>query len=158
MTHDATAIAADDITLLKVTREEDLPEWATRDQLEEFLFVHMKPYNDEPKDITKALDYAFQKNGEAGGYIMLAQLNGALAGACVMLSTGMGGFIPETVLLYIGVNSDLRGKGIGGKLMKASIDESEGDVKLHVEYDNPARHLYERFGFTSKYAEMRYKR
>jgi predicted GNAT family acetyltransferase len=34
---------------------------------------------------------------------------------------------------------------------------SGGDIKLHVEYDNPrATTLYERLGFTSKYAEMRW--
>ena len=34
--------------------------------------------------------------------------------------------------------------------------ECGGGIALHVEYDNPARRLYERLGFTSKYAEMRY--
>ncbi|MEA1899074.1 MAG: GNAT family N-acetyltransferase, partial [Bacteroidota bacterium] len=32
-----------------------------------------------------------------------------------------------------------------------------GNIKLHVEYDNPAKRLYERIGFTTKYAEMRYE-
>ncbi|MDK2978441.1 MAG: hypothetical protein PWP52_1155, partial [Bacteroidales bacterium] len=32
------------------------------------------------------------------------------------------------------------------------------DVKLHVEYDNPAKRLYERLGMTTKYAEMRLKK
>ena len=34
---------------------------------------------------------------------------------------------------------------------------TEGDLALHVEYDNPAKRLYERLGFRSKYAEMRYQ-
>ena len=37
--------------------------------------------------------------------------------------------------------------------MPASV---EGDTKLHVEYDNPAKRLYERLGFENKYAEMRW--
>ncbi len=34
----------------------------------------------------------------------------------------------------------------------------DGDIALHVEPDNPARFLYEKYGFTNKYLEMRYKR
>ena len=146
------------LSFVRVDQENDFPTWATRDQVETFLLVNMKPYNDPPEDITRALDYAFGKEGKPGGYIVLAQFEGKLAGICVMLATGMGGFIPETVLLYIGVDPALRGQGIGGKLMSEAIGQCEGDVKLHVEYDNPARHLYERFGFSSKYAEMRYHR
>jgi ribosomal protein S18 acetylase RimI-like enzyme len=35
---------------------------------------------------------------------------------------------------------------------------TNGDIALHVEYDNPAKNLYERAGFTSKYIEMRYNK
>ncbi len=41
-------------------------------------------------------------------------------------------------------------------LIKRSFEIADGDVKLHVEYDNPAKRLYERLGMTSKYAEMRF--
>ncbi len=87
---------------------------------------------------------------------MLAHFNGKLAGALLMLKTGMKGFVPENILLFVSVSPAMRGKGIGGRLCKYSIEEADGDVKLHVEYDNPARRLYERLGMTTKYAEMRY--
>ena len=48
--------------------------------------------------------------------------------------------------------------GIGSIMLKKALEISEGDMALHVEYDNPAKHLYERFGFTTKYAEMRWLR
>jgi len=150
--------ASQDVKFTRVDTEDQFPGWAPREAVEEFLYTNMKPYNDEPKDIHSALDYAFEKGNKPGGYIMLAQYDGNLAGVCVMLNTGMGGYIPGTVLLYIGVDPKLRGKGIGGKLLQKSIDECDGDVKLHVEYDNPAKRLYERNGFTTKYAEMRYHR
>ena len=70
----------------------------------------------------------------------------------------MGGYIPENILVYIAVRGDLRGKGLGKKLMKAVLDEIEGDVALHVEANNPAKHLYESLGFTNPYLEMRLKR
>jgi len=78
-----------------------------------------------------------------------------LAGALVMLDTGMKGFIPEQILLFVSVSPDMRGLGIGRRIIEKSLKECNGEVKLHVEYDNPAKRLYERIGFTSKYAEMR---
>jgi ribosomal protein S18 acetylase RimI-like enzyme len=50
----------------------------------------------------------------------------------------------------------MRGRGIGANIIQAAIKHAGGDVALHVEYDNPAKRLYERLGFGSKYAEMRY--
>ena len=47
-------------------------------------------------------------------------------------------------------------KGVGAQIIKRSFEIADGDVKLHVEYDNPAKRLYERLGMTSKYAEMRF--
>jgi GNAT superfamily N-acetyltransferase len=75
-----------------------------------------------------------------------------------MLATGMSKYIPEYFLVYVAVRADQRGKGIGAKIIKESIDSANGDVALHVEYDNPAKRLYERVGFTSKYAEMRFNK
>jgi ribosomal protein S18 acetylase RimI-like enzyme len=74
----------------------------------------------------------------------------------VMNKTGMSGYIPENVLVYVAVDSRYRGEGFGGEIVKKAISMIEGDVKLHVEYENPAKRLYERIGFTTKYAEMRF--
>lgn len=148
----------DTLSFTRVDTEADFPSWAPRPVVEKFFFDNLKPFNDPPKDITSAVDYVFGKDGKPGGYIMIAHFGEVPAGMCLMMDSGMGGFIPKWILLYIGVNPDMRGKGIGGKLMKESIDNCDGDVKLHVEYDNPAKRLYERFGFTTKYAEMRYTR
>ena len=73
-----------------------------------------------------------------------------------MNRTGMDGYIPENILVYIAVDAAKRGNGIGKQLMEAAIDRSQGDIALHVEYENPAKRLYERIGFGSKYAEMRF--
>lgn len=43
-------------------------------------------------------------------------------------------------------------------LMEKTLNLSEGSVALHVEPDNPARKLYEKLGFNSKYIKMRYKK
>jgi ribosomal protein S18 acetylase RimI-like enzyme len=70
----------------------------------------------------------------------------------------MGGYIPEHILVYIALHKAHRGQGLGKKLMLHAQASTEGDIALHVEKDNPARHLYERVGFTSPYLEMRWKR
>lgn len=124
----------------------------------DFLYTHLDRFRDSKSAIEKALDYAFSKDAGRGGYVLAAFEDDQLVGAVVMNKTGMEGFIPEYYLIYIAVNADLRGHGIGTKLLQKAFDTADGDIALHVEYDNPARRLYERMGFTSKYAEMRWER
>jgi len=146
-----------EIQFLKLTEDKGWPGWCTRRQLVGFLHETMKPYEDKSEDIDAAVDYAFSPEQYAGGFVMLAGLEGYLAGALVMLDSGMGGYIPENILLFVSVNPDMRGKGIGRKLIEHSIAECRGGVKLHVDFDNPAKRLYERLGFRHLYDEMRYK-
>jgi ribosomal protein S18 acetylase RimI-like enzyme len=42
--------------------------------------------------------------------------------------------------------------------MTEAINLAKGDIALHVEPDNPARHLYQKLGFDNKYLEMRLKK
>jgi [ribosomal protein S18]-alanine N-acetyltransferase len=70
----------------------------------------------------------------------------------------MSEYVPENLLVYIAVDGKTRGRGIGKSLMEKAVEAARGDVALHVEPDNPARRLYERIGFTSKYLEMRFKK
>ncbi|MBN1825217.1 MAG: GNAT family N-acetyltransferase [Candidatus Eisenbacteria bacterium] len=135
-----------------------MPDWIDRDRLVRFFHDHMKPYEDRIEDIRDALDYAFSESDRAGGFLVLAETGGELVGALLMLRTGMSGYVPDHILLFVGVRSDLRGRGLGGRIVRRALEECDGDVKLHVEYDNPAKRLYKRLGFTSKYAEMRITR
>lgn len=143
--------------LLRVDHEADLPDWAPREKLALFFHETMEPYNDSLEDVQKALDYLFSDEKGAGGYLVLAELDGELKGALAMLNTGMEGYIPSNILLFVTVDPSMRGQGLGGKIMDFALAEAKGAVKLHVEYDNPAKRLYERKGFTSKYAEMRWE-
>lgn len=76
----------------------------------------------------------------------------------VINRTGMDGYIPENILVYIATDKNHRGKGIGKTLIQQTIDSTDGDIALHVDADNPAKKLYERFGFTNPYLEMRLKK
>ena len=144
------------VQFTKVESDVGFPDWTDREAIVKFFHHTMKPYHDSIEDVNRALDYAFSTKKGKGGFLMLIQINGRLVGALLMLDSGMGGYIPQYILLFVTIDPQLRGKGIGRKLIEHCIDECGGDVKLHVEYDNPAKRLYERIGFTNKYAEMRY--
>ncbi len=122
----------------------------------EFLYNHLDRFGDSKDAIEKSIDYAFSESDGCGGFLLEAYYEAKLIGALVMNKTGMAGYIPENVLVYVAVDSSYRGKGFGRKIVDKAIELADGDVKLHVEYDNPAKRLYERIGFTNKYAEMRF--
>lgn len=130
----------------------------TKLEVAEFLHEHLGKFGDEIEDINKSLNYALSNKDSEGGFIFVLHDDDEIVGSVVINRTGMAGFIPENILVYIAIHSKLRGKGVGGKLLKQAVEKCDGDVALHVEYDNPAKRLYERSGFKSKYAEMRYKK
>ena len=123
-----------------------------------FLFTHLDEFGDPKADIGKAIDYALSDAPGKGGFVLTATEGDKLLGATVVNQTGMGGYIPENILVYIAVHADARGKGVGKKLMPAAAAHATGAIALHVEPDNPARHLYEKVGYTNKYLEMRLNR
>ncbi|HAA15857.1 MAG TPA: GNAT family N-acetyltransferase [Cytophagales bacterium] len=127
-----------------------------KQEIADFLFVALGEYGDPKEDILKCLDYALSPHAHQGGFVLLARGGEAIKGAVVINHTGMEGYIPPNILVYIAVAADTRGQGLGAQLMQKAMDLAKGDVALHVEYDNPAKRLYERLGFTTKYAEMRF--
>lgn len=127
-------------------------------EVADFLFQHLDQYGDPKEDIMRCLDYALDQSDEKGGFAVLAREEGKIVGTAVLNRTGMSGYIPDNILVYIAVDASQRGKGLGKKLMKTAIDLAKGDIALHVEPDNPARILYEKLGFSNKYLEMRLKK
>ncbi len=56
----------------------------------------------------------------------------------------------ELRIIDIALLSEQRGAGIGGALMQTVLDEAAllgKPVRIHVEKNNPAMHLYDRIGF-----------
>lgn len=137
---------------------QNLPSAGEKKEIIQFLFEHLGPYGDPEADIEKAMDYAFSKSPEAGGAVLTLHENNQLLGAAVVNNTGMKGYIPENILVYIATHGAHRGRGLGSKLMQQIALGVSGDIALHVEPDNPAKRLYERLGFTNKYLEMRLHR
>ncbi len=126
-----------------------------KEKVVDFLYEHLDQFGDPKEHILKAIQYAQKEIASHGGFVLAGFLEGKIVGSVVINRTGMEGYIPENILVYIAVDGSQRGKGIGKQLMQKAISLAQGDIALHVEPDNPARHLYTKLGFTNKYLEMR---
>ncbi len=131
---------------------------AQKKEIADFLYEHLDQFGDEHDAIMKCINFALDDKKKFGGFILISKDNDQITGAVIVNKTGMQGYIPENILVYIAVDKKYRGKGLGKQLMMQTFDMAEGSIKLHVEPENPARFLYEKLGFTSKYLEMRLNR
>lgn len=127
-------------------------------QILDFLFEHLDQYGDARADINKCLKYALKETESFGGKVFVIQSGAKVLGCSIINHTGMKGYIPENILVYIAIDKAHRGEGLGSKLMKLITENVDGDIALHVEANNPAKFLYEKYGFTNPYLEMRLKR
>ncbi|KAF0202164.1 MAG: gcn5-related [Bacteroidetes bacterium] len=134
------------------------PDINEKNEIVDFLFNHLDQFGDKKEDIMKAIDFSVKDSASFGGFTLMARDGDNVVGAVVVNQTGMQGYIPENILVYIAVHRELRGQGIGKILMTEAINLAKGDIALHVEPDNPARHLYQKLGFDNKYLEMRLKK
>ena len=150
--------AKTDHQIIVIRSKAELPDATTTESLTRFLHESLKPYEDDLEDIRRALSLALDSPPNRGGLVVLAQDGNTSLGAAVVHFTPWSGYVPENLLLFVAVDPDHRGQGLGRALIERALEECEGDIKLHVEHANPAKRLYERLGFTSKYAEMRYTR
>ncbi len=146
------------IAVAGFSRLEEMPPWTSLEELVTFFSTRMRPYHDTPEDVRRGVLRALSKNPGEGGFVLLVreERSGELVGGLTMLKTGMKGYVPENLLLFVAVDPHYRGRGIGGVLIRDALQRVDGAVKLHVEEDNPARRLYTRNGFQEKYVEMRW--
>jgi ribosomal-protein-alanine N-acetyltransferase len=135
------------------------PDANEKQEIVDFLFNHLDQYGDPKEHILSCLEFAtMEKLKSFGGFALAVKENNEILGVTIINQTGMSGYIPDNILVYIAVHEKTRGKGIGKALMEKAISIAEGDIALHVEPDNPAKKLYEKLGFTNKYLEMRLKK
>jgi len=157
-TQDAVDNKKSEVTIHELRQFDDFPEWINPESLANFLYESLKPYEDPLPVVRQGMFDALEPSNGEPGFVLVAEIDQKVVGALLMLRTGMKGYIPENLLLMVAVDPSTRGKGVGAQIIKRSFELADGDVKLHVEYDNPAKRLYERLGMTSKYAEMRYNK
>ena len=141
-----------------VFNSDNKPTLTEKENIIQFLFENLQEYGDPASDIEKAINYALKETPSFGGFVMVSYLADLIVGAVVIIQTGMKDYIPENILVYIAIHQQHRGKGIGKKLVQQAIETADGNIALHVEPDNPAKQLYEKLGFNSKYLEMRFNK
>ena len=142
----------------KIFNEQNKPSESEKSEVVDFLFDNLQEYGDPKHQIERAIDYSIKEFTSFGGFTMVLIEEEEIRAAVVVNKTGMDGYIPENILVYIATDKNHRGKGIGKKLLQSTIENAEGDIALHVDSDNPAKKLYEKFGFTNPYLEMRLKK
>lgn len=137
---------------------ENKPSIEEKQDIINFLFDNLNPFGDPKDQIEKAMNFAFKVANPFGGFVIVLKDNSSIKAAAVVNNTGMGGYIPDHILVYIAVDTNSRGQGLGKKLMTEIITHTTGDIALHVDATNPAKKLYESLGFTNPYLEMRLKK
>lgn len=143
---------------IKYYNSEQKPTSDQKNEIIDFLFKHLEEFGDPRGDIEKSVGFALKEYESFGGFLLASFDDDKIIGAVIMNRTGMKDYIPENILVYIATHHDYRGRGVGKALMLEAIEKSDGNVALHVEPNNPARFLYEKVGFSTKYQEMRFKR
>lgn len=140
-----------------IYNSQNKPNKQEKELLVDFLYTYLGEFGDPKKHILKSIDFAVGDllKPTNGLIITITSPNNQILGTTIINETGMSGYIPENILVYIAVNKNFRGQGIGKQLMQKAIELTKGDIALHVEPDNPAKKLYEKLGFTNKYLEMR---
>ncbi|MEX2352374.1 MAG: GNAT family N-acetyltransferase [Balneolaceae bacterium] len=138
-----------------IRSDKENPAGFSREEIADFLHSHLDQYGDRKESILKCIAYAYGDGPGQDGFVLVVHEERRIIGTVIVNDTNMSGFIPEHILVYIAVHEGARGRGVGKALMQRTIDETDGSIALHVEPDNPARHLYEKYGFSSKYIEMR---
>jgi RimJ/RimL family protein N-acetyltransferase len=76
--------------------------------------------------------------------------DGEPIGVCDVERQAPGSYISHKGELGLAVRKEYRGKGIGTELLRRTLDKCRGKfdiIQLRVFTTNPARRLYERFGF-----------
>jgi ribosomal-protein-alanine N-acetyltransferase len=144
------------LEIKKINTEDEFPAGLTRQGFVDFMHRHLGRFGDTRSAIAKSIEYAFSEAEGKGGFLLAAYEAGSLVGGLVMNRTGMSEYVPEHLLVYVAVDAEYRNRGFGARIVEEAFKSAGGSVALHVEYENPARRLYERLGMKSKYAEMRY--
>jgi ribosomal protein S18 acetylase RimI-like enzyme len=135
------------------SKDHFIPKQEQLNEIADFLYTHLEEYGDAKEAIHKCIQYVKDR----GGFIFTVRTpENELAGVSIINETGMAGYIPENILVYIAVDKKQRGFGYGKKLIAEIMDTVKGDIALHVDFQNaPAIGLYEKLGFKKKYYEMR---
>ncbi|MCB0569319.1 MAG: GNAT family N-acetyltransferase [Phaeodactylibacter sp.] len=118
-----------------------------------FLCLHNKHANRQ--SIQEAVEYAVKLKPSFGGFVLTAEQDRQIVGAIVANRTGMEGYNPKNLFVFVSLHKEFQDEALIEALMQKAIRYADGDVAMHVEPDNPALKLYQKLGFQAQYLELR---
>ncbi len=125
-----------------------------------FLEKHLDEYFDSFENIFKSIQSAIKQRPSFGGFVITAVENQQTIGAIVINSTGMDGYAPQNIVVYLAVHRNKRRKGVGQQLLQKAIETAKGDIAIHLNPDlsTEALSFYNALGFHTAAIELRLSR
>ena len=91
--------------------------------------VNATPEADKEK-VTKAVDYALKETISFGGFIVTLEKEGQFVGAIVINKSGMGGLLPENLVVLNGVAPVAAQEEILALLLREAVMFTRGDIAI----------------------------
>lgn len=108
------------------------------------------------QSVREAVEYAIKTKPSFGGFVLTAHKGRQLIAAVVVNRTGMEGYNPNNLFVYVTFHEDYsQDETTMLQVLKKAIDLTDGDIALHVEPRNPVLKLYKKMGFEAQYLELR---
>lgn len=120
-----------------------------------FLESHLDEYLDSYDNIIKAIQSAIKQRPSFGGFVITAREDQELIGAIIINNTGMEGYAPQNLIVYLAVHQNYRRRGIGQQLLQQAIETSKGDIAIHLKPKQKSLSLYKKLGFETAALELR---
>ncbi len=127
-------------------------------RIADFLFDNLLLCDDNKAEILKAIEYALSRFPHQGGFVITNADSEGLAGVVVINKTGMDGFFPENLLIYIAARKGLTDDSIINELVRRSKEFAKGRIGLKCHHESPLIPMFEKFGFATRGTYMSLKR
>jgi ribosomal-protein-alanine N-acetyltransferase len=115
----------------KAFNETTKPDAATRTAVIDFLHKHLEEFGDAWDDIARAVDYSLKNYESFGGFVLVSYAGNEISGVVVVNRTGMKGYIPDNILVYIATHNEMRHAscmkkwGLQANTRKCVLNESQ---------------------------------
>jgi ribosomal-protein-alanine N-acetyltransferase len=120
-----------------------------------FLESHLDEYSDSYDNIFKSIQSAIKQRPSFGGFVIAARKNSQTVGAIIVNNTGMEGYAPQNLVVYLAVHKDYRKQGIGQQLLQQAVKTAKGDLAIHIKPGQNDLTLYQKLGFQTAALELR---
>ncbi len=105
--------------------------------------------------ILQAVEYAIKEIPSFGGFILTTEINEQIIAVIIVNKTGMGGYMPEYVVVLNAIAPNYKGKGITKSLIEKAITLGKGDISMLVKDYGPKELLLENLAVEAKYMQMK---